>query len=204
MEISMNNSNRSGMALGAAMLFSSFSSSLPAQTTAPVRTPVEAMQHDGQRDFDFLVGAWKIHLKRLMHAPNGTDEWVELDGTTDCRPVLDGSAEVEEFKVESRDKKMHIHGLAMRFYNPSSHQWSIWWANAKDGAMYPPPVTGEFKNGRGEFYDQEVVDGRTVFTRYVWTATATPSPHFEQSISTDGGKTWQLWWVTDQVKDATR
>ena len=197
----MNNPSGSGMALGAAILLWSFSSSLPAQTTAPVKAPVEAMQHDGQRDFDFLVGAWKIHLKRLVHAANGADEWVELDGTTDCRPVLDGRAEVEEFKVESHDKKMHIQGLAMRFYNPASHQWSIWWANAKDGAMYPPAVTGEFKNGRGEFYDQEVVDGRTVFTRYVWTGTSTPSPHFEQSISTDGGKTWQLWWITDQVKE---
>ena len=161
----------------------------------------EAAQHDGQRDFDFLVGSWKIHLKRLVQANNGPKEWVELDGTVVCRQVFDGRAEVEEFNVESGDKKMHIEGLATRFYNPNSHQWSIWWANAKDGAMYPPPVVGEFKNGRGEFYDQEVVDGRVVFTRYVWTATTTKSPHFEQSISADGGKSWELTWVTDQTKD---
>jgi hypothetical protein len=160
----------------------------------------EAPQRDGQRDFDFLVGSWKIHLKRLVQANNGSKEWVELDGTVVCRQVFGGRAEVEEFNVESSDKKMHIEGLATRFYNPNSHQWSIWWANAKDGAMYPPPVVGEFKNGRGEFYDQEVVDGRVVFTRYVWTATTTKSPHFEQSISADGGKSWELTWVTDQTK----
>lgn len=161
----------------------------------------EAAQRDGQRDFDFLVGAWKIHLKRLVQPAHGPKEWVDLDGTVVCRQVFDGRAEVEEFNVANRDKKMHIQGLAMRFYNPVSHQWSIWWANAKDGAMYPPPVVGEFKNGRGEFYDQEVVNGRVVFTRYVWSATTTKSPHFEQSISTDGGKSWELWWVTDQTKD---
>jgi len=161
----------------------------------------EAAVHDGQREFDFLVGSWKIHLKRLVQPNNGPKEWVDLDGTVVCRQVFDGRAEVEEFNVESSDKKMHLEGLATRFYNPDSHQWSIWWANAKDGAMYPPPVVGEFKNGRGEFYDQEVVNGRVAFTRYVWTATATKSPHFEQSISTDGGKTWELWWVTDQTKD---
>jgi hypothetical protein len=161
----------------------------------------EAAQRDGQRDFDFLVGSWKIHLKRLVQGDNGSKEWVELDGTVVCRQVFGGRAEVEEFNVESRDKKMHIEGLATRFYNPNSHQWSIWWANAKDGAMYPPPVVGEFKNGRGEFYDQEVVDGRVVFTRYVWTATTTKSPHFEQSVSSDGGKSWELTWVTDQTKD---
>jgi hypothetical protein len=161
----------------------------------------EAALRDGQRDFDFLVGSWKIHLKRLVQANKGSKEWVELDGTVVCRQVFGGRAEVEEFNVESGDKKMHIEGLATRFYSPNSHQWSIWWANAKDGAMYPPPVVGEFKNGRGEFYDQEVVDGRVVFTRYVWTATTTKSPHFEQSISADGGKSWELTWVTDQTKD---
>lgn len=161
----------------------------------------ESAQHDGQRDFDFLVGSWKIHLKKLVQPEHGAKQWIDLDGTVVCRTVLDGRAEVEEFNVASADKKMHIHGLATRFYNPTSRQWSIWWANAKDGAMYPPPVVGEFNNGRGEFYDQEVVNGRVVFTRYVWTATTTPSPHFEQSISTDGGKSWELFWVTDQTKD---
>ena len=189
-------------ALAAAALLFSFSSLTPAQNPpAATSGQAEAAQHDGQRDFDFLVGSWRIHLKRLVQPENGPKEWVDLDGTVVCRHVLDGRAEVEEFNVESRDKKMHIHGLALRFYNPTSHQWSIWWANAKDGAMYPPPVVGEFKNGRGEFYDQEVVNGRTVFTRYVWTATTSNSPHFEQSTSADGGKTWEPNWVTDQTKD---
>ena len=161
----------------------------------------KADQRDGQRDFDFLVGSWKIHLKRLVQPEHGAKEWVDLEGTVICRQVFDGRAEVEEFNVESRDKKTRIQGLATRFYNPASHQWSIWWANAKDGAMFPPPVVGEFKNGRGEFYDQEIVDGRFVFTRFVWTATDTTSPHFEQSISADGGKSWELNWVTDQIKD---
>ena len=128
----MNNSNGWAIALGMALLCWSFPLSLSAQTTAPVKRPAAAEQRDGQRDFDFLLGSWKIHLKRLVHGQNGADEWVELDGTTDCRPVLGGNAEVEEFKVESRDKKTHIHGLAMRFYDPKSHQWSIWWANAKE------------------------------------------------------------------------
>jgi hypothetical protein len=191
----MNNSNGLAIAIGAAMLCGSFTLPLAAQTTAPVKQPAEALQHDGQRDFDFLLGSWKIHLKRLVHAQNGTDEWVELDGTTDCRPVLDGNAEVEEFKVESRDKKMHIHGLAMRFYDPKSHQWSIWWANAKDGAMYPPSVTGEFKNGRGEFYDQETFNGRTILVRNVWSDITADSCRFEQAFSDDGGKTWEVNWI---------
>src|ERR1700744_1184575 len=108
---------------------------------SPAITPAqEAVQHDGERDFGFLVGSWKIHLKRLVQPEHGPKEWVELDGTVVCRQVFGGRAEVEEFNVESSDKKMHIEGLATRLYNPNSHQWSIWWANARDGAMYPPPV----------------------------------------------------------------
>src|SRR5215467_2207106 len=129
---------------------------------ATAEEPVAATaQRDGQHDFDFLIGSWNIHLKRLVHPLSGSDEWVELDGTVVCRTVLDGRAEVEEFDVSNPEKHMHIQGLALRFYNPTSHQWSIWWANAKDGAMYPPPVVGEFKDGRGEFYDQDVFNGRT-------------------------------------------
>jgi hypothetical protein len=78
-----------------------------------------AQPRDGQRDFDFLVGSWKIHLKRLVQPEHGAKEWVDLDGTVVCRHVFDGRAEVEEFNVESRDKKMHIQGLATRFYNPN-------------------------------------------------------------------------------------
>jgi hypothetical protein len=29
---------------------------------------------------------------------------------------------------------------------------------------------------------------------------ATNSPHFEQSFSDDGGKTWEVNWITDQTR----
>ena len=42
-------------------------------------------KRDGQHDFDFLVGSWKFHLKRLKRRLDGSTEWVEFDGTTTCR-----------------------------------------------------------------------------------------------------------------------
>ncbi len=62
------------------------------------------------------------------------------------------------------------------------------------------PVVGSFKDGRGEFYDQEAYRGRMILVRYVWTGTTSKSPHFEQSFSEDGGKTWEVNWLTDQVR----
>src|SRR6202158_5778261 len=78
-------------------------------------------KRDGQHDFDFLVGSWKFHLKRLKRRLAGSTEWVEFDGTTVCRKVMDGRAEVEEMNVESADKHIHLQGLALRLYNPESH-----------------------------------------------------------------------------------
>jgi hypothetical protein len=157
-------------------------------------------KRDGQHDFDFLAGTWKFHLKRLKHRLAGSTEWAELDGTTVCQKVLDGRAEVEEMNVESADKHTHIQGLALRLYNLEAHQWSIYWVNGADGVMEQNPMVGEFNNGRGEFYNQQVYEGRAIYARFVWSGVNTNSPHFEQAFSTDGGKTWETNWITDQTR----
>jgi hypothetical protein len=158
-------------------------------------------KRDGQHDFDFLVGSWKFHLKRLVRRLAGSTEWVEFDGTTVCRKVLGGRAEVEEMNVDNAEKHIHIQGLALRLYNPESHQWSIYWANAADGVLEQTPMVGQFSNGRGEFYNQQVYEGRAIYARFVWSDVTTNSPHFEQSFSADGGKTWETNWITDQTRE---
>jgi hypothetical protein len=161
----------------------------------------ESIKRDGQHDFDYAVGSWKIHLKRLKQRLVGSTEWVELDGTIVCRKVMDGRAEVEEMNVESADKQMHIQGLALRLYNPESHQWSIYWVNGADGILEQNPMVGEFRNGRGEFYNQQMYQGRAIYARFAWLDVTTDKPHFEQSFSVDGGKTWETNWITDQTRE---
>ena len=157
-------------------------------------------KRDGQHDFDFLAGTWKFHLKRLKQRLAGSAEWVEVDGTTVCRKVLDGRAEVEEMNVESADKLTRIQGLALRLYNPQSHQWSIYWANAADGVLEQNPMVGQFSNGRGEFYNQQLFEGRAIYARFTWSGVTTSSPHFEQAFSADGGKTWETNWIMDFIR----
>jgi hypothetical protein len=57
-------------------------------------------------------------------------------------------------------------------------------------------VVGGFNNGRGEFYDQEYFEGRSIFVRYVWSDITPTSARFEQSFSDDGGKTWEANWIS--------
>jgi len=163
-------------------------------------TTVGAAPHDGQHDFDFLIGSWKIHLKRRIRPLSGSNEWVEFDGTVVCRTIWNGLAEVEEFKVDSPEKNIFIQGLAVRLYNPNTRQWSIHWANSKNGVFAAAPQTGQFEGGRGEFYGQDTLDGRTIYVRFTWTNTASPAPHFEQAFSQDGGKTWEVNWITEQTR----
>ncbi len=154
-------------------------------------------ERDGQHDFDFEMGTWKIHLSRLLHPLTGSTTWIEFDGTSVTRKVWDGRAYLEEFEADSPTG--HIEGLTLRLYNPQSHQWNLNWANSKDGTLGQPTI-GEFKNGRGEFFDQEPFNGRAILVRYVWSDITPNSAHFEQSFSDDGGKTWEGNWITTQTR----
>ena len=62
------------------------------------------------------------------------------------------------------------------------------------------PTIGEFKNGRGEFFDQETLNGRAIFVRFVISDITPNSCRFEQAFSDDGGKTWEVNWITDQTR----
>ncbi|MGA2922741.1 MAG: hypothetical protein ABSE28_16650 [Candidatus Sulfotelmatobacter sp.] len=154
-------------------------------------------ERDGQHDFDRLIGAWKYHLKRRLRPLTGSTEWVELDGTGVCYKIWDGRAQLDTIEVDGPTG--HIEGLTLRTYNPQSHQWRLYWANSRNGIMDPPQV-GEFKDGRGEFYAQDTINGKTILIRFVWTNMTTSTPHFEQSFSDDGGKTWEVNWITDQTR----
>jgi hypothetical protein len=165
--------------------------------SAKVNNQHSPVERDGRHDFDFELGTWKIHLKRLPHPLTGSTTWVEFDGTSVTRKVWAGRAQLEEFETDG--SAGHIEGLTLRLYNPQSHQWSLHWANSKDGTLAQPTI-GEFKNGRGEFFDQERWNGRSILVRYVWSDITPNSAHFEQSFSDDGGKTWEVNWITDQTR----
>ncbi|HEX8634281.1 MAG TPA: hypothetical protein VF703_09045 [Pyrinomonadaceae bacterium] len=155
---------------------------------------------DGQHDFDFEIGTWKTSLKRLLNPLTGSTKWVEYEGTTIVRKVWEGNANLVELDVSG--SAGNIKALSLRLYNPESRQWSLNFANIKGGVMAVPTV-GEFKNGRGEFYNQETLNGRAILVRFVIFDITPNSCRFEQAFSADGGKTWEVNWIaTDtRVKD---
>jgi len=152
---------------------------------------------DGQHDFDFEMGEWKTHLKRLLHPLSGSSTWVEYDGITIGKKVWDGRANLIELTADG--PAGHFEGLSLRLYNPDTHQWSLNFANSKNGTLAIPAI-GEFKNGRGEFYNQDTFNGRSIFVRFIISGITLNSCHFEQSFSDDGGKTWEVNWIATDTR----
>jgi hypothetical protein len=163
---------------------------------APLAVEADGMR-DGQHDFDFMFGTWKIKVRRLKNPLHGSKDWYEMTGTTECKPIWGGRANIELGELDGPSE--HMSAMMVRLYEPKSHQWSLNWVNAKN-MKFDVPTIGEFKNGKGEFYDQEPFEGRMILVRYIWSNTNTKTPHFEQSFSDDGGKTWEVNWVSDVTK----
>ena len=168
-----------------------------AQPQAPDRPVAAAAVHDGQHDFDFEIGSWKTHLKRLVHPLSGSTEWTEYEGTTTVRKVWNGRANLVELVADG--PAGHFEGLNLRLYNPQSRQWSLNFANAASGSLSQPTI-GEFKDGRGEFYDQEDFNGRAVLVRFVIMPVDADTIRFEQAFSDDGGKTWEVNWIATDTR----
>lgn len=153
-------------------------------STAAAQTP----SRDGQHDFDFHLGKWKSSVSRLDHPLSGSNNWLKCEGNLAARKVWDGRAQLEELKIDCPDHQ--IEDLLLFLYNPQSHQWSLNSSAVGDGVV-GRPLFGEFKNGRGEFYDQETFKDKFILVRQVWSDITPTSHRFEQSFSDDGGKTWE-------------
>ena len=154
-------------------------------------------ERSGEHDFDSEIGTWKTELKRLQHPLTGSTTWVAYTGSTVVSKVWNGRANLVELEVDG--PAGHIEGLSPRLYNQQTRQWSLNFSGAGTGSMSQPTI-GEFKNGRGEFFDQETYNGRAIFVRFIITKITPDVYHFEQSFSDDGGKTWEANWIATDTR----
>jgi len=165
---------------------------------APIASQGLGALRDGEHDFDFDLGKWKTHSSRLLHPLAGSTEWVDMDGVTVVKPIWGGRANLAEFKANGPAGQIEL--LSLRWYNPTAHQWYLDFATPKVGSSGIPGV-GEFKNGRGDFYDQEIIGGRFIVVRFsIWRISAT-SAQSEQAFSDDGGGHWEVNWVNHYTRD---
>jgi hypothetical protein len=174
---------------------------LPGNAADAPAQPPQITVRDGQHDFDFNVGVWRTHIKRILDPLSGSTGSIELNGTVTVRRVWDGRAELEE--IEADGPNGHWEGMTLFLYNPEAHQWSQTFANSKTGVL-TPPLIGAFKDGRGELFSQDTFKDRAILVRAIWSDITPDSHHFEESYSDDGGKTWAPAFIADLTRDNKR
>ena len=145
---------------------------------------------DGAHDFDFEIGTWAMHRRRLLNPLTGSTTWVDPGPATHLvRPIWGGLATLAEFQIDS--PAPHFVGSLLHLYNATAHQWSVFWVSRADAAVGPPMV-GAFTDGRGVFFDQELVDGKAVLARVIYSDITPTSFRTDRAYSTDGGTTWEV------------
>jgi hypothetical protein len=164
------------------------------QTPAP--SAALGADRNGEHDFDWDIGTWKTHQRRLLHPLTGSTTWVDYTGTDVVRKLWDGA---NSGIIEADGPAGHLEIYTVRLYNPDSHQWGISFTSPGSGA-FSTPVVGEFKNGRGEFYDQEPYKSRMIFVRFSIFDITPTSVHFEQAFSADGGRTWEPNFIVSETR----
>jgi hypothetical protein len=163
----------------------------------PVAALANVTLRDGRHDFDWDIGTWKTHQKRLLHPLTGSTTWVEYTGTDIVRKIWDGA---NQGLIEADGPGGHLEIFTLRLYNPDAHQWNIYFTSgASAGGTMSQPAIGEFSGGRGEFFDMEPINGRTILLRFSVSDITPNSCHFEQAFSPDEGKTWEVNFIVDET-----
>jgi quinol monooxygenase YgiN len=151
----------------------------------------------GANDFDFLIGDWRVHHRRLKERLANNQEWVEFEGICASRKILGGLGNMDENLLDMPDGAYSA--VTLRTYDRAKDQWSIWWIDSRNPGQLDPPVVGRFENGVGTFFADDKFKGKPIRVRFLWTRLST-TPHWEQAFSNDGGKTWETNWTMDFTK----
>lgn len=153
---------------------------------------------NGSHDFDFLIGHWRVHHRRLKERLAGSHEWIEFGGTMTAQPLLNGTANVDDNVLEFPEGVYRA--ASLRAFDAATKTWAIWWLDSRQPGHLDPPVKGRFENGEGIFYAEDNFKGQPIRVRFLWKTETPDKPRWEQAFSADGGKTWETNWTMDFTK----
>ena len=182
--------------LAVALLAAAIGSIVPVRSSQDNPKALQATNLSGLHDFDFLVGRWQVHHRRLKERLANSHEWVEFDGTCSNFPLMGGWGNVDDNVLNMPGGTYR--GVGLRSYDPKTGQWAIWWLDGRNPfGDLDPPVKGRFENGVGTFYADDTLRGKRIRMRFTWSKITPTSAHWEQAFSPDGGKTWETNWRMD-------
>lgn len=157
------------------------------------------LANDGRHDFDFLFGRWRIENRRLVKRLADCTEWETFEARQKVWPILGGLGNQDEFRAEAW--RPGFVGMTLRFFNPATRQWNIYWVD-NQRLVLDPPVVGAWVDGRGIFTTRDFFEGRPIVVRFTWTRFGPDQARWEQEFSADDGATWEKNWVMDFTRTA--
>lgn len=141
--------------------------------------------------FDFLVGEWAVHNRRLRAPLSGQQDWYTTPATARATTLHNGAISVDEMWFP----ELGFAGSSIRLHDPETDLWTIHWVNSQTGRLQPPV------RGRWLPDDSFLADGpdtfqeRPIIARYKWHSITDTSAIWEQAFSIDDSATWETNWV---------
>ena len=148
-----------------------------------------------KKDFDFLIGKWKMYHRRLNKRLENCKDWTEFESTDDDHKILQGIGNVDSYYsnqlpgMEGKD----FEGFTLRLFNPKTKLWSLYWVPSTTGIL-DTPVVGSFENNIGHFFGKDTFNGKKIIFMFRWDVRNKEKPVWGQAFTTDNGKTWEWNW----------
>jgi len=159
---------------------------------------ITASATSSQTDFDFLVGKWTMHHRKLERRLENCKDWTEFESADENHKILNGIGDVDVLSATFDGKPFE--GYTLRLFNPKTRLWSLYWV-ASDVGVLDPPVVGSFENNVGHFFTKDVFKGKKIIMMFRWDKRDKDHPIWSQAFSPDSGKTWEWNWfnVSERV-----
>ena len=153
-----------------------------------------AASSSSRNDFDFLIGKWSVHNRKLKSRLNGCSEWTEFEAQVECRKILDGFGNIDSFQTTVDGRPFE--GMSLRLFSPETRLWSIYWANS-DTVVLDVPQVGSFENKIGSFYARDTYEEKEIIVQFCWDVSNPNTPVWSQAFSADNGHSWEWnWYMT--------
>ena len=161
-------------------------------TLRPNDLPVD--RPEGARGFDFLLGRWRVHNRRLWQPLSGLDDWEEFSASLEVRPILGGLGNVDQFRTLLGEK--YFETVSIRLFSLETGLWSLYWSDTSKAELLPPLV-GSFDRKVGSFCGDNTFEGQPVRVRFLWESIDDHLARWQRALSIDDEQTWEPDWVMD-------
>ena len=168
---------------------------------------IKASLTSSPNDFDFLVGKWKMHHRRLNKRLENCKEWTEFESLDSNYKILSGTADMDIYsttQMPGLEGKL-FEGVTLRLFDPKTRLWRLYWVASNVGVL-DPPVVGSFENNVGHFFAKDTFNGKNIIMVFRWDVRDKDHPIWSQAFSPDNGKTWEWNWhnVSNRLLNETK